>query len=231
MGGSVSTSVGVFPVYYVEGVTDAVSEEDIDLAAKSWDMLMTDTAPSWLRRKEMIDAEGIETSHLVWLMDAFYDRLFDVSPSSKALFKGNMKAQGKALIGMMSLAVSVLRQPEKLIPALQDLARRHAQYGVVAQQYGIVGEVLIWSLGFVLEESFNDQTKTAWLKIYCLMLKFIIPAALEEEKRIKENPTEDEEEVRTLRLKGLAQMLASTSTTAASTVQSDENVSTPNTES
>ena len=86
----------------------------------------------------------------------------------------------------------------------------------MAQQYGIVGEVLIWSLGYVLEESFTDQVKTAWLKIYCLMLKFIIPAALAEEQRLKTNPSEEESEIMTLRLKGLSDMLsAATAATAA----------------
>ena len=222
MGGSASTHVGVFPVYYVAGVTDAVSEQDIVLATESWKMLQDNTAPSWLRRKEVVDDEGAEQSHLVWLMDSFYARLFDTSPSSKALFKNSMKAQGRALIGMLNTAVSVLRSPEKLVPALEDLARRHAKYGVVAQQYGIVGEVLIWSLGYVLEESFTDQVKTAWLKIYCLMLKFIIPAALAEEQRLKTNPSEEESEIMTLRLKGLSDMLsAATATAAAATTTAD----------
>jgi len=141
-------------------------------------------------------------------MDSFYQRLFDVHPSSKALFKGNMKAQGKALIGMLNVAVSVLKAPDKLVPALEDLARRHARYGVIANQYGIVGEVLIWSLGWVLEESFDDQTKAAWFKIYCLMLKFIVPAALAEEERLRSAPTEDEREAMTTRTRAVEQMLS-----------------------
>lgn len=209
MGGA-QTKNGAFPVYYIAGVTDNVTPEDIELAKISWQLLCDDTAPSWSRRKEL-EGEGSETSHLVWLMDAFYDRLFDVHPSSKALFKGNMKAQGKALIGMLNVAVSVLKSPEKLVPALEDLARRHARYGVIANQYGIVGEVLIWSLGWVLEESFDDRTKAAWFKIYCLMLKFIVPAALAEEERLRSAPTEDETFAMMSRTRAVEQMLSGSS--------------------
>lgn len=93
---------------------------------------------------------------------------------------------------MLNVAVSVLRAPDKLIPALEKLAVRHVKYGVKANQYGTVGEVLLWTLNHCLEESFTDRCRTAWLRIYCLMLKFIIPAALSEEKRMRNHPTKEE---------------------------------------
>lgn len=140
-------------------------------------------------------------------MDSFYMRLFDVSPASKALFHNKMRAQGKALVGLLAVAVSVLRVPEKLIPALEDLAKRHAKYGVVASQYGTVGEVLLWSLELVLGTDFTSAHKNAWLKIYCLMLKYIIPVAVEEERRILQKPSEDEHKVVIVRRAGVEKML------------------------
>lgn len=193
MGGGSSSQhaiVSVFPVYYISGVTDIVTEHDIDLAGKSWKMIVDDLAPSWERQK----LKNEQSSHVTWLSDSFYQRLFDVHPASRPLFKNSIRSQGKALIGMLSAAVSLLKNPAQLVPALEGLAVGHAKKGVVASQYGIVGEVLIWALGHVLEENFDDDTKQAWLRIYCLMLKFIIPAAVKEEERLRSRPTEEERE-------------------------------------
>lgn len=227
MGGAPSRTVGVFPVYYVEGITDQVTSEDIDFAVENWRSLQDDTSAAWLARKsaqllgvsdeEGGDGEGKTESCLVWFMDSFYMRLFDVSPSSKALFHNKMRAQGKALVGLLAVAVSVLREPEKLIPALEDLAKRHAKYGVVASQYGTVGEVLLWSLELVLGTDFTAAHKHAWLKIYCLMLKYIIPVAVEEERRILQKPSEDEHNVVTVRRAGVEKMLEAAGSVRTST--------------
>ena len=212
MGGTPSRSVGVFPVYYVEGLTDQVTSEDIDMARDNWKSLQDNTSAAWMARKSaqmlgVSEEEGEEPSCLVWFMDAFYMRLFDVSPSSKSLFLNKMRAQGKALVGLLSVAVSVLREPAKLIPALEDLAKRHAKYGVVASQYGTVGEVLLWSLELVLGSDFTAAHKNAWLKIYCYMLKVIIPVAIEEERRILQKPSEEEHNVVSVRRAGVEKML------------------------
>lgn len=214
MGGTPSRSVGVFPVYYVEGITDQVTSEDIDMARENWKSLQDNTSAAWLARKsaQMLgvseeDVDGDEPSCMVWFMDAFYMRLFDISPSSKALFQNKMRAQGKALVGLLAVAVSVLREPEKLVPALEDLAKRHAKYGVVAQQYGTVGEVVLWSLELVLGTDFTAAHKNAWLKIYCYMLKHIIPVAVEEERRILQKPSEEEHNVVGVRRAGVEKLL------------------------
>lgn len=44
MGGTPSRTVGVFPVYYVEGITDQVTSEDIDFAKANWQALQNNTS-------------------------------------------------------------------------------------------------------------------------------------------------------------------------------------------
>lgn len=182
------------------------------MARENWKSLQDNTSAAWMARKSaqmlgVCEDDGEELSCMVWFMDAFYMRLFDVSPSSKALFQNKMRAQGKALVGLLAVAVSVLREPAKLIPALEDLAKRHAKYGVVASQYGTVGEVLLWSLELVLGSDFTAAHKNAWLKIYCYMLKVIIPVAVEEERRILQKPSEEEHNVVSVRRAGVEKML------------------------
>jgi hemoglobin-like flavoprotein len=54
----------------------------------------------------------------------------------------------------------------------------------MAFQYGIVGEVLLWTLTLTLGSEFDEPTKLAWVKIYSVMLKVIIPVAVREEKAL-----------------------------------------------
>ena len=56
----------------------------------------------------------------------FYNRLFEMDPSLRALFKGDMAEQGKRLMAMIAMAVNGLNHLEDEVPAVQDLGRRHA---------------------------------------------------------------------------------------------------------
>lgn len=62
--------------------------------------------------------------------EMFYGRLFELDPSVKRLFTGDMKEQGKRLLAMISVAVTRLDHIEDLIPAAQNLGRSHVGYGV-----------------------------------------------------------------------------------------------------
>jgi Globin len=60
----------------------------------------------------------------------FYGRLFELDPSLQCLFHGNMRAQGRKLMAMLEYIVAGLHRPETIMPAVQELGRRHADYGV-----------------------------------------------------------------------------------------------------
>ena len=51
------------------------------------------------------------------------------------MFKGNMEEQGRKLMTTLKVVVNGLTRLEQLVPAVQSLGRRHADYGV---QYGSV---------------------------------------------------------------------------------------------
>lgn len=94
-----------------------------------------------------------------------------------------MKIQAKALVKMISAALEVLNDSSVLSDALTDLAKRHFGYGVIATQYSVVGEVLLWTLGKVLGENFTPDVQLSWLTVYNSMLKIIIPVAVTEERK------------------------------------------------
>src|SRR5258707_3613427 len=80
-------------------------------------------------------------------VQSFYDRLFELDPSARALFKGNIKEQGRKFIQMLAVIVGGLDRIEEIFPAIGSLGKRHVKHGVTtSQQYTTVGIALLWSL-------------------------------------------------------------------------------------
>ena len=96
----------------------------------------------------------------------FYDRLFEIAPEARALFKGDMAAQRKKLMETVSFLVAELRNLEHYTVMLEDLAKRHVKYGAERAHYESVGAALLWMLERQLGPAFTPQLKTAWLTLY-----------------------------------------------------------------
>jgi hemoglobin-like flavoprotein len=96
----------------------------------------------------------------------FYRRLFELDPTLRPLFKGDMDEQGRKLMEMVGLAVKGLDRPEALLPALAALGRRHADYGVSESDYETVGAALLWTLEQGLGPSFTPDIREAWAAVY-----------------------------------------------------------------
>ena len=99
----------------------------------------------------------------------FYNRLFELAPSLKSLFKGDMKTQGKMLMQMLDYAVTGLDRLDTIILAIQNLGIRHAGYGVKDEYYETVGEALLWTLEQGLGKDFTPDVKDAWVEAYKLL--------------------------------------------------------------
>jgi len=98
--------------------------------------------------------------------DLFYGKLFEYDPSLKKLFKGDMKQQGKVLMATLKVAVKSLDDLEALIPVLQNLAAKHVNYGVTADDYTPVGNALIYTLKTGLGDAFGPELRKAWIEVY-----------------------------------------------------------------
>ena len=66
-------------------------------------------------------------------------------------------------------AVSGLRRFETLLPALRELGRRHAGYGVTDAHYDTVAAALLWTLEKGLGSRFTPEVRTAWARAYALI--------------------------------------------------------------
>ena len=111
--------------------------------------------------------------------ELFYGKLFELDPSVRSMFKGDMKEQGRKLMAILNTAVNALTKLDTIVPAVQDMGRRHVDYGVKDEHYDTVGEALIWTLGAGLKDDFTEETKDAWIAVYTLVANTMKEAAAE----------------------------------------------------
>lgn len=109
--------------------------------------------------------------------ELFYGKLFELDPALKPLFKGDIKEQGRKLMMMLNTVVTNLEKLDSLVPAVQDLGKRHVAYGVKDAHYGTVGAALLWTLGAGLGDAFTPDTEAAWTEAYTVLSTVMKDAA------------------------------------------------------
>jgi hemoglobin-like flavoprotein len=109
--------------------------------------------------------------------DLFYYRLFETTPEVRSLFPDDLIAQKKKFITMLSTMVTNLNEFEKIAPVVEDLAMRHANYGVIAKHYEPFGAALLWTLGECLGADFTPPVRTAWTEAYKTLASIMTRAA------------------------------------------------------
>ncbi|MCB2060149.1 MAG: hypothetical protein KDE21_06555 [Novosphingobium sp.] len=109
--------------------------------------------------------------------DIFYSRLFEVAPQVRYLFPDDMAEQKRKLMDMLGVAVNGLTRLDAILPAVQQLGRRHKGYGAVPDHYAVVGDTLIYTLDQGLGDGFTDEVRAAWAEAYGLLAGVMIEAA------------------------------------------------------
>jgi hemoglobin-like flavoprotein len=109
--------------------------------------------------------------------ELFYAKLFALDPSLQRLFKGDMVVQGEKLMKMIGVAIGLLDKPQLLIPALQSLGRRHADYGVRDEHYDTVGTALLSTLEQGTGVAFTPEVREAWIDVYGVISRTMKEAA------------------------------------------------------
>jgi hemoglobin-like flavoprotein len=125
---------------------------------------------SWTRVAPIADATA----------GIFYDRLFELDPSTRRLFaRTDMAGQRRNLVQMLAVVVANVDRLESIVPAVEALGRRHAGYGVEAGQYAMVGTALLDTLAAGLGTSFNGEVREAWTTAYGILADVMQSAAAE----------------------------------------------------
>lgn len=109
--------------------------------------------------------------------ELFYARLFELDPSLKPMFSGDMEQQGKKLMTMLATAVRSLDNLDALVPVVKRLGERHVAYGVQTGHYVTVGNALLDTLDKGLGDDFTPEVKEAWTVVYGVLSSTMIAAA------------------------------------------------------
>lgn len=107
----------------------------------------------------------------------FYARLFELDPSIRGMFQGDMPAQGRRLLESFSMFIANLDRLDAILPAARALGIRHASYRVRDEHYETVGQALLWTLGKGLGPQFTPEMQGAWAKVYWLLAETMKTAA------------------------------------------------------
>ena len=99
----------------------------------------------------------------------FYQRLFTINPSLRALFTHDIDEQAVKLMQALKFAIASVEQPRELQPVLESLGWRHVYYGVEERHYESVGAALLGTLAVLLGAAFTPEVKEAWSAIYTFM--------------------------------------------------------------
>jgi hemerythrin len=115
------------------------------------------------------------------LISLVHQKLFEISPESRRLFKGDLEEQ-KAKMGRF-LAEFVRfqtrshhfmpvtgRSGEAIIPGAGALGARHEiDYGVHAEHYGYMREALLYAVRTLLGNDYNDEIGRTWAEAYDML--------------------------------------------------------------
>ena len=104
----------------------------------------------------------------------FYDRLFEIAPEVRPLFKGDMAEQGRKLMATLAVVVGSLHSLPTILPAASTLAKKHIEYGVKPGHYAAVGAALLWTLERGLGQSWTPEVASAWTNAYTTLSNFMI---------------------------------------------------------
>jgi hemoglobin-like flavoprotein len=109
--------------------------------------------------------------------ELFYKRLFEIEPSVAALFKGDMRQQGRRFMQVLAVAVGSLSNMSTLVPIVQLVGLRHANLGVKAEHYDSVQQALLWTLALILQDEYTDEVRSAWATAYAMLAGIMKEAA------------------------------------------------------
>lgn len=88
--------------------------------------------------------------------ELFYNKLFELDPEVKPLFKGDMKEQGRKLMMSLNMVVNGIR----------EMGRRHAGYAEEPRHHDTVGAAILWTLEQGLGSDFTPDARAAWTEAY-----------------------------------------------------------------
>ena len=99
----------------------------------------------------------------------FYERLYEVVPTVRSLFKGEPQQRQEKLWYVLKNAIDGLSNLEELIPKVQDFGHRYIGHRLKKKDYEKIGAALLWALEQKLGQNFTPEVQKAWSSVYMLV--------------------------------------------------------------
>ena len=97
---------------------------------------------------------------------AFYQRLFSLDPSLRALVRGdNIDAETEQWMTLLRAATDLADQPRELQAKFTRDGTRLLYPSAGQDNRAAVGEALLWSLGTTLGREFTPEARAAWMAL------------------------------------------------------------------
>ena len=171
--------LGTNSIVVTQPIYESLAEQHLFVPYHSVEIENLGHFTSWLLvTRSGIFAEQInlvETSFRKLLPEAestaeiFYERLYEVAPTVRSLFKGEAQERRAQLWYILNTAVDGLSDLEELVPKVQDFGRRYIGHRVKKKDYEHVGEALLWTLEQKLGQNFTPTVQKAWSSVYTLI--------------------------------------------------------------
>lgn len=118
----------VLPIYYTK---QELTEAEFNAAHKAWSLVTSSRASTYVHLKKMNPL--FEFSNCSeYFYEIFYERLLEIHPGAKVLFKKNNKRMRQYFIGSFTMLLESVNDVEKFTRSLVGLAHVHNNIGVKA---------------------------------------------------------------------------------------------------
>ncbi len=104
----------------------------------------------------------------------FYDGLFAACPETRPMFQIDMTVQREHLASMLALLVRNLAFQDVIEQPLMDLGAQHLMIGVRPEQYPVVRDLLLKSIGESLGAAWTSDLRRDWAAV----LDFVVASML-----------------------------------------------------
>ncbi len=103
----------------------------------------------------------------------FYNKVFEISPETRELFKRNMRDQGRLLTHMLAGLVYSMSRPEHMTSGVRALGESHKRYGVTEAHYPVVKKAMLHTIDATLGPMKSDKTMEAWSSTLDVILEIM----------------------------------------------------------
>jgi len=99
------------------------------------------------------------------LSKLFYTHLFQLDPAISDIFSGGVPMLNRKFINML-LTFKNAKNMEKLVPALESMAKRHMGYRAEPRHFTLFRDCLLLALAELMGDAFTAELRTAWGNLF-----------------------------------------------------------------